>query len=110
MLSDWIGKRKEEMWIDKNCSRFHFNWLRMSARHPRISQAQLTMREMENSTNECIVRAHESQTDLLRAEVSGEEIEFSLLLVHAQDHLMTTITFGRLAEEFVRLYREVHRG
>jgi len=50
MLSDWIGKRKEEMWIDKNCSRFHFNWLRMSARHPRISQAQLTMREMENST------------------------------------------------------------
>jgi hypothetical protein len=50
MLSDWIGKRKEEMWIDKNCSRFHFNWLRMSARHPRISQTQLTMREMENST------------------------------------------------------------
>lgn len=62
------------------------------------------------SANECIVRAHESQTDLLRAEVSGEEIEFSLLLVHAQDHLMTTITFGRLAEEFVRLYREVHCG
>lgn len=60
--------------------------------------------------NECVVRAHESQTGLLRAEVSGEHLEFSLLLVHAQDHLMTTITFGRLAEEFVKLYKEVRCG
>lgn len=84
----------------------HFSDAIQYAREGKFEDAENEM----SAANECIIRAHESQTDLLRAEVSGEEIEFSLLLVHAQDHLMTTITFGRLAEEFVRLYREVHRG
>lgn len=54
-----------------------------------------------------IIEAHNSQTDLLRCEVTGEEIEFSLLLVHAQDHLMTTIVFERVAKELIEVYREL---
>lgn len=63
-----------------------------------------------DEANACIVRAHETQTAILRAEVAGDEMEFSLLMMHAQDHLMTTITFGRVAEEFVKLYKEVRDG
>ena len=49
--------------------------------------------------DKAIVEAHEAQTDLLRAEVAGEDIAFSILLMHAQDHLMTTALLGRMARE-----------
>lgn len=83
----------------------HFSSAIQCAREGRFEDAEGEM----SLANECIVQAHRSQTDLLRAEIAGEDIDFSLLLVHAQDHLMTTISFGRLAEEFVRLYQEVRR-
>ena len=54
-----------------------------------------------------IVEAHEAQTDLLRAEVAGEDIAFSILLMHAQDHLMTTALLGRMAREFISVYKEM---
>lgn len=49
--------------------------------------------------------AHNGQTALLTKEASGEEIEVTLLLIHAQDHLMNAITFCDLANEFVELYK-----
>lgn len=55
-----------------------------------------------------LIEAHKTQTDLLRSEVKGEDVAFSLLLVHAQDHLMTTILLERMAHEFINVYREVH--
>src|SRR5699024_7491813 len=49
--------------------------------------------------------AHSSQTELLTKEASGNGVDVSLLLVHAQDHLMTSITFCDLAKEFIDLYK-----
>ena len=57
--------------------------------------------------DKAIVEAHEAQTDLLRAEVAGEDIAFSILLMHAQDHLMTTALLGRMAREFISVYKEM---
>ncbi len=57
-----------------------------------------------------ILEAHHAQTDLLRCEVTGEDIDFSLLLVHAQDHLMTTIVFERVAKELIEVYRELRES
>lgn len=54
-----------------------------------------------------IVAAHQTQTALLREEVSGEDMAFSLLLVHAQDHLMSTIMFERVAKELIEMYRRM---
>lgn len=50
--------------------------------------------------------AHNSQTELLVSEARGENIEYSIMLVHAQDHLMTTIMYERIAKEFIILYKE----
>lgn len=50
--------------------------------------------------------AHKSQTELLSAEARSEDIAFSVILIHAQDHLMTTIMFERVAKEFIMLYKE----
>ncbi len=51
--------------------------------------------------------AHKAQTLLLTQEAGGEQTPFSMLLVHAQDHLMNSITFVDLAKEVVELYRRL---
>ena len=41
---------------------------------------------------------------MLTQEAQGEKIEFSLLMVHAQDHLMTSLTFIDLAKVVVVIH------
>lgn len=53
-------------------------------------------------------RAHHNQTALIQKEIAGEKTEISMLLIHAQDHLMNAMTVKDLATEFVELYSQVH--
>lgn len=55
---------------------------------------------------EDLTNAHKSQTDLLVAEVKQDDIPFSILMTHAQDHLMMGIFTQRMANEFILLYQE----
>ena len=57
-----------------------------------------------------LTNAHNAQTELLAKEAQGKDIEYSIMLVHAQDHLMTTIMYERVAKEFITLYREKING
>lgn len=50
-------------------------------------------------------KAHEFQTKLIQDEANGESKPLNILLVHAQDHLMTAITVRDLAAEIVELYK-----
>lgn len=45
-----------------------------------------------------LVLAHNRQTELIQKEIRGEDIELTLLMVHAQDHLMDALVFKDLAE------------
>lgn len=83
----------------------HFHDAVSCARKGDFDAAEDKIREGDAS----LISAHEAQTGLLRCEVTGEDIAFSLLLVHAQDHLMTTMLFEQVAKEFIEVYREVHR-
>ena len=53
--------------------------------------------------------AHREQTTLIHAEAQGEKQEVSLLLVHAQDHLMNAMTVKDLANEFIDIYRKMKK-
>ncbi|ATF16211.1 PTS lactose/cellobiose transporter subunit IIA [Brevibacillus porteri] len=55
-------------------------------------------------------RAHQNQTALIQKEIAGEKTEISMLLIHAQDHLMNAITVKDLATEFVEMYSQIHAG
>lgn len=57
--------------------------------------------------NQAIVAAHNTQTEMLTAEARGEHTPIDLYMVHAQDHLMTGITFVDLAKEIVEVYKKV---
>lgn len=53
-----------------------------------------------------LLQAHKTQTEMLTKEANGESAPLSLLMVHAQDHLMTSITFVDLAKEVVEVYEK----
>ena len=57
--------------------------------------------------NQANVDAHNTQTEMLTAEARGEHTPIDLYMVHAQDHLMTGITFVDLAKEIVEVYKKV---
>ncbi|KOS28165.1 PTS cellobiose transporter subunit IIA [Bacillus anthracis] len=82
--------------------------------------------EKMTKAKEEIKEAHHIQTDLIQKEARGEKTEISLLLVHAQDHLMNAITVKErlllvhaqdhlmnaitvkeLAEEFINLHKKI---
>lgn len=61
-------------------------------------------KELLAAANESLGAAHHVQTSMIQAEAGGEKTEVSLLMVHAQDHLMTAMTARDLASEIVDLY------
>lgn len=76
------------------------------AKQGNIATAKSKIRESAESLNE----AHHIQTELVQAEIRGEKTEISLLMVHAQDHLMNAITMKDLASEMVDLYELILGG
>ena len=68
------------------------------AREGRFEEVNRLIGEADESLNE----AHNIQTDLLQKEVCGNHTAVTLLMVHAQDHLMTAITVKELATELIK--------
>ena len=64
---------------------------------------------LKKSTEE-MLKAHELQTDLIIKEADGEKMEVGLIMVHAQDHLMTAILFKELAKEFIEVYKKLEKN
>lgn len=62
-----------------------------------------------DAANEALVEAHHAQTSLLTNEARGENVQPTLMLIHAQDHLMNAITFRDLAKEMIELYVRIEK-
>lgn len=60
-----------------------------------------------NNAQQSLVEAHHSQTELLTQEAQGNNMQVSLLAVHSQDHLMTSIAFTDLAKEIIDVYKRI---
>lgn len=50
-------------------------------------------------------QGHAVHADLVQRTAAGENLNIDLLLVHAEDQLMSAEGFGILANEFIELYR-----
>lgn len=55
-----------------------------------------------------LAEAHKSQTQLLTAEANNEDMDFSVILIHSQDHLMTTIMYERIAKQLVNTIKRLN--
>ena len=68
-----------------------------------LAKADESLQQAKETVNE----AHHSQTELIQAEIRGEKSPLNLLMAHAQDHLMTTMTLLEVAKEMLVLHRKV---
>lgn len=51
--------------------------------------------------------AHLTQTRIIQQEAAGQKNEVTVLFVHAQDHLMTSIEVRSLAENVIRMNKRL---
>lgn len=58
-------------------------------------------------SKEKMLRAHHIQTELICKEADGEKVELGLIMVHAQDHLMTAILARDLITEMIEVYKKI---
>ncbi|WP_232827972.1 PTS lactose/cellobiose transporter subunit IIA [Paraliobacillus sp. X-1268] len=58
--------------------------------------------------SEDLNKAHRIQTDLIQAEARGDKAEISLLMIHAQDHLMNAMTVKDLATEMIHMHEKIN--
>ncbi|MFS0784735.1 PTS lactose/cellobiose transporter subunit IIA [Bacillus sp. 1P06AnD] len=68
-----------------------------------FEEAEQLMKKAEEELN----AAHKTQTKLIQAELNGNPVEKSLLMIHAQDHLMTAISEQKLIEHMIRIIRKL---
>ena len=57
--------------------------------------------------DEAFVEGHDAHTSLLTREASGEKNIVSLLILHAEDQLMSAEAFKTIALEFISVYQRL---
>lgn len=63
--------------------------------------------KLVESGDETYLRGHEVHMKLLQREALGERPELSLILLHAEDQMMSAETFRVMAEDFIDVYRRL---
>lgn len=66
-------------------------------------------RELLKQAKDCLNRAHLTQTQLIEADQGEGKVKMTLVMVHAQDHLMTTILAHELTNEMVSMYENMSK-
>ena len=74
-----------------------------SAAEGNFEEAKKLLDESEHEMAE----AHKTQTRLIQDEINGEKVDTSLLMIHAQDHLMTALSEKSLIEKMIELYKKL---
>lgn len=66
-------------------------------------------REKITEADQEFAKAHHEQTKLLHEEANGMKNNVTVILVHAQDHLMNAMTVKDLANEMIDMYERMQR-
>ena len=61
--------------------------------------------ELLKKSDAAAVLAHHTQTELLVKQANGEDVQVDVLMVHAQDHLMTSMLAVELIKELITMYK-----
>ncbi|MGK4199626.1 PTS lactose/cellobiose transporter subunit IIA [Fusobacterium sp. HC1336] len=55
------------------------------------------------------VEVHDCHFDFIQKEASGERVDLCLLLIHMEDHIMTTSLFLDTLEDQINLIERIHK-
>jgi cellobiose PTS system EIIA component len=74
-----------------------------AARESLFEEAEAKLQE----SGKYLVEGHKAHAGLIQKEASGEKLEFSLLIMHAEDQMMSAETIKDLVTEMIHMYREM---
>ena len=75
------------------------------AREGNYAEAEKKLEE----ANTYLVNGHHEHKNLIQLEASGDKVEFSLLLMHAEDQMMATETIKILIEEMIAMFKQLNK-
>ena len=73
------------------------------AKQGKIEEARKMIKEGE----EAFVQGHSAHAELIQKEAGGESVQANLLLIHAEDQLMSAEAFQIIAKHFIDLYESI---
>lgn len=62
--------------------------------------------DLIKEADESIKEAHNTQTKMLAQEAAGEVVDVGFIMVHGQDHLMTTVLLRDVIEHLINIYKK----
>ena len=71
------------------------------AKEGNIEEARKLLKESKVEVN----KAHRCQIELIQQEACANKTDVSLVLIHAQDHLMNTINYQMLADKIIDIHK-----
>ncbi|SEO56605.1 PTS system, cellobiose-specific IIA component [Amphibacillus marinus] len=66
--------------------------------------------ELVEQAEKTMDQAHNAQTKLIQQEIQGEKVDGSLLMVHAQDHLMTAISEHQMVKRMLPIFKKLMKA
>ena len=73
------------------------------AKQGKIEEARKMIKEGE----EAFVQGHSAHAELIQKEAGGDSVQANLLLIHAEDQLMSAEAFQIIATQFIDLYESI---
>lgn len=92
-----------EMIASNGSARSYFIEAIGAARKTNFEEAQNLMKEGERM----LALGHHEHAKLLAQEASGDKVQVDLLLLHAEDQMMSAETFRIMAKEMIEIYKRL---
>lgn len=68
----------------------------------------LAEKKLEES-KQYFIEGHKVHSSLIQKEASGEKLQVSLILMHAEDQLMSAETISELVKEMIEMYKKINK-
>lgn len=65
---------------------------------------ELSEKKLKES-EQYFIESHKTHTSLIQKEANGEQLQFSLILMHSEDQLMSAETISVLVKEMIEIYK-----
>lgn len=60
--------------------------------------------------NQYLTDGHHAHASLIQQEAAGEKVDFSLILMHAEDQMMSAEIIKSLVEEMIEMYKDLKKA
>lgn len=64
------------------------------------------LEEKIQTAQENLNLAHAKQTEMLALDSQGKDLDIGIIMIHAQDHLMTTILLKDIIYDLINIYKK----